>query len=122
MTMLLLSVGIMSLAPLMMAVFQGNRFSQEMTLATALARDRLEEVLNDPLYERINSTQYPNEARGTIRAGDPRYARYERSVAIVDSLNLIGQSVLKSVTVTVSWTSLNGQPRQVTLFGRQSRF
>ncbi|MFO7767853.1 MAG: prepilin-type N-terminal cleavage/methylation domain-containing protein [bacterium] len=122
MTMVLLSVGIMGLAPVMLAVFQGNRWAQDMSLATALAEDRLERILHHPRYDQITEANFPDEAQGTIRAGDPRYRKFARSVTIVDSMNVLGQSLLKSVTVTVTWTGIRGQNHNVTLFGRQSRF
>ena len=49
-TMVLLSVGLLGLGPMMISVMQGNRFSQDMTLATSLAEDRLEEILHQPVY------------------------------------------------------------------------
>jgi prepilin-type N-terminal cleavage/methylation domain-containing protein len=122
MTMVLLSVGLLSLAPVMLAVAQGNRFAQNITLATTLAEDRLEQILNQPVYAGITLATFPSEAQGQIRGGDPQFARFARSVAIVDSLDVLGRSLLKSVTVTVTWTRLTGQTSQVTLHGRVSRF
>lgn len=122
MTMVVLSIGIMSLAPLMMAVVRGNRFAQDMTQATALAEDRMEEILNDPLYANITITNFPSEAQGQIRSGDPAYIKFARSVAIVDTLNALSDSVMKNVTVTVSWYGFIGRSISVTLYGRVARF
>jgi hypothetical protein len=122
MTMVLLSVGLLTLAPLMVSVVQGNRFAQHLTMATSLAEDRLEEITNHNVFADITAAKYPSEAQGEIRNGDSRYARYARAVTIVDSLDVLARSVLKSVTVTVSWTGIGGQARDVTLFGRVARF
>jgi hypothetical protein len=122
MTMVLLSVGLLSLAPVMLAVTQGNRFAQHITLATSLAEDRLEEILNQSTYAQITSANFPSEAQGQIRGGDPKFTRFARSVTVVDSLDVLGRSLLKSVTVMVTWTRLTGQTSQVTLHGRVARF
>lgn len=122
MTMVLLSVGLLGLAPLMVAVFQGNRFAQEMSLATVLAEDRMEEIMNHPVYSEITTARFPSEARGSIRQGDQKYRRFSRSVAIVDSLDILGRSLLKSITVVVTWSGMDGSSRDVTLFSRVSRF
>ena len=122
MTMVVLSVGIMSLAPLMMAVVRGNRFAQDMTQATALAEDRIEETLHNPVYADITIANFPSEAQGQIRSGDPGYIKFARSVSIVDTLNVLGDSVMKNVTVTVSWFGFVGRSISVTLYGRVARF
>ena len=94
MTMVLLSVGIMGLAPVMLAVVQGNRFAQNMSLATALAEDRLEQVLHHPVFAEITEANFPDEAQGTIRAGDPRSARVARAVSVAAS-NMSQSSALR---------------------------
>jgi hypothetical protein len=123
MTMVVLSVGLLSLGPLMLAVVRGNRFARDMTLATALAEDRLEEIVNHPRYSAINdTTTFTDEAQGQIRQGDPRYAKFSRTVTIVDSLDGLGLSAMKNVTVVVSWTGLTQRSLSVTLYGRVTRF
>jgi len=122
MTMVVLSVGLLSLAPLMMAVVRGNRFAQNMTLATTLAEDRMEEILHNPIYDDITEANFPSETQGQIHQGDPKYNKFGRTVAIVDSLNILSQSVMKNVTITVSWWGLNQRTINVTLYGRVARF
>jgi len=122
MTMVLLSVGLLSLAPLMVSVVQGNRFAQNLSTATSLAEDRLEEITKHTVYADIIAANFPSESQGQIRNSDPRYARYGRRVTIVDSLDVLGRSVLKNVTITVYWTGLGGQARDVTMYGRVARF
>lgn len=122
MTMVLLSVGLLSLAPLMLAVFQGNRFAQDLSLATVLAEDRMEEILHHTDFSQITTARFANETQGQIRGGDAKYAKYARAVTIVDSLDALARSVLKSVTVTVTWSGMDGSTRSVALYGRVSRF
>ena len=122
MTMVLLSVGLLSLAPVMLAVFQGNRFAQDLAQGTALAEDRMEEIVQHTVYSEITTARFFDEAQGQIRQGDPQYAKFGRTVAIVDSLDVLANSVLKGVTVTVSWRGLDGVTRTVTLYSRVARF
>ncbi len=122
MTMVLLSVGLMSLGPLMMGVVRGNRFAQDLTLATSLAEDRIEELLHQAAYADITEANFPDEAQGQVHSGDPRYSKYARTAAIVDSLDSLGRSMLKGVTVLVIWIGLGDRPHNVTLYGRVARF
>ncbi len=122
MTMLLLSVGLMSLGPLLIGVIRGNRFAQDLTLATSLAEDRIEEIMHQATYVDITEANFPDEAQGQIHSGDPRYSKYERSAAIVDSIDAFGRSMLKGVTVIVAWIGLGDRPHNVTLYGRVARF
>lgn len=121
-TMVVLSIGLLSLAPLMIAVVRGNRFAQDMTLATTLAEDRMEEILHNPVYANITEANFPSEAQGQIHQGDPKYDKFGRTVTIVDSLNILSQSEMKNLTVTVSWWGLNQRIINVTLYGRVARF
>ena len=121
-TMVVLSVGLLSLAPLMMAVVRGNRFAQNMTLATSLAEDRMEEILHNPVYADITEANFPSETQGQVQHGDPKYSKFTRSVTIVDSLNVLMQSSMKNVTIDVSWWGLSQKTVSVTLYGRVARF
>jgi len=121
-TMLLLSIGLLSLGPLMIGVIRGNRFAQDMTLATALAEDRMEEIVNHNDYDAITTSTFPDEAQGQIRNGDPAYTKFSRTVAIVDSTDALGRSVMKSITVQVSWTGFSRNTLDVILHGRVARF
>ena len=122
MTMVLLSIGIMSLGPLMLSVVRGNRFAQNLTLATSLAEDRMEEILNHNVFSEITSANFPTEAQGQVEQGDQAYARYTRTVAIDDSTDAIGRVVLKAISVTVSWTGFSQNTHSVNLHGRVARF
>jgi hypothetical protein len=122
MTMVLLSFGIMSLGPLMLSVVRGNRFAQNLSLATSLAEDRMEEVMNHPVFSGITAANFPSEPQGQVEQGDATYARYARSVAIADSLDASGRVVLKSISVTVTWSGMNQTSHSVNLHGRVARF
>jgi len=106
----------------MMAVVRGNRFAQNMTLATSLAEDRMEEILHNPVYADITEANFPSESQGQVHYGDPKYSKFTRSVTIVDSLNVLMQSMMKNVTIDVSWWGLSQKTVSVTLYGRVARF
>ncbi len=121
-TMVLLSVGLMGLGPMMISVMQGNRFAQDMTLATSLAEDRIEEILHQPVFSSIMDSGFPDEPQGQIRNGDAKYRKFSRTVSVVDSTDVLGRILMKNVTVVVSWTGLSGRTHDVTLHGKVSRF
>jgi prepilin-type N-terminal cleavage/methylation domain-containing protein len=121
-TMVLLSVGLLGLGPMMISVMQGNRFSQDMTLATSLAEDRLEEILHQPVFSTITTANFPDEAQGQIRSGDSHYVKFSRTVTIADSTDILGRILMKNVTVVVAWTGLSGRTHDVILHGKVARF
>jgi len=95
----LLAVALGGLAAVAATVVRGNAFSQTLTTATTLARDKMEE---------LKSTSYANMLSG----GDTKSA---------DSINytrawIVGAEAgnRRTVTVTVTWTWLN-MSRSVTL-------
>jgi len=122
MTMVLLSIGIMSLGPLMLSVVRGNRFAQNLSLATSLAEDRMEEILNHNVFADITLANFPSEAQGQVKQGDDAYTRYERTVAIADSVDAGGRTVIKTVSVTVTWLGMSRNTHSVNLHGRVARF
>ncbi len=122
MTMMLLSLGIMSLGPLMLSVVRGNRFAQNLSLATSLAEDRMEEILHHNIFSEITTANFPTEAQGQVEQGDQAYTRYARVVAIADSIDAGGRTVLKAVSVTVTWMGLSQTTHDVNLHGRVARF
>ncbi len=122
MTMVLLSIGVMSLGPLMLSVVRGNRFAQDMSLATALAEDRLEQILHYTNYDSITPTRFLSEAQGQVHNGDLAYIKFARAVTIVDSLDILGVSLMKNVTVVISWRGITSNQHEVTMYGRVARF
>ncbi len=122
MTMMLLSLGLMSLGPLMLSVVRGNRFAQDVSLATALAEDRLEQVLHYTQYDSITPVRFLSEAQGQVHNGDPEYIKFARAVTIVESLDVLGMSLMKNVTVVITWRGITSNEHSVTMYGRVARF
>jgi prepilin-type N-terminal cleavage/methylation domain-containing protein len=89
--MLVLAIGLLSLATLAGTVIRGNSFSNKMTTATTRAQERLEEV---------QGVGYAN-ANSLDTAGNPESIdSYSRTTIVQSSSPAIG---MKTVTVTVSW-------------------
>lgn len=82
----------------------------------------MEEITKHNIFSGITLANFPSEARGQVEQGDPAYARYTRTVAIVDSNDAVGRTVLKSISVTVSWIGLSQSTHSVNLHGRVARF
>jgi type II secretory pathway pseudopilin PulG len=112
--MTIFAVGLLALSQSYFGVMRAQVGARNQELATQCARDRLEEIVNSVSYTSITEGNYPDEDYGEIDGGDPKFEQFARTVAIDDSLNAINQSVLKEVTVRVSWQSVTGT-RDVTL-------
>ena len=90
----LLAIGLLGMAGLTVGIMRGNSLSKEVTTATALAQDKMEDI------KRLgyNGATAQSEGYNSI-AG---YTHYRRDTVIdVDTPN-IG---MKTVTVTVYWDS-----------------
>ncbi|MCP4547755.1 MAG: hypothetical protein GY835_14940 [bacterium] len=107
--MTLFAIGIMALSQSYLGIMraQGNARSQE--TATQCAHDRMEEIVNSMKYSNINTTNYPSEDYGEVNGGSDLFDSFSRSVVIADSLNLLGNSVLKEITVEVKWQAAGGE-------------
>jgi len=90
--MLVLAIGLLSLATLAGTVIRGNSFSNKMTTATTLAQERLEDIQRQG-YASASSN---NENYGSI-AG---YSGYKRLTSVAANTPATG---MKTVTVTVFW-------------------
>jgi len=96
--MLILSVGLLGMASLTVGIINGNRFSNDMTTATTLAQDKMEDVrrLGYSGTEATTTTDTENYISITD------YAAYKRvTVTTVDS-PAVG---MKTITVTAYWDS-----------------
>jgi len=93
---LILSVGLLGMASLTVAIIKGNKLSSDLTTATTLAQDKMEDVRRLG-YSGTPATDDTNtEAYGTITG----YATYKRvTVTTVDS-PAVG---MKTITVTAYW-------------------
>jgi type II secretory pathway pseudopilin PulG len=117
----LFAVGILALSQSYFGIMRAQQSARSHELAIHCARDRVEEIVNSVSYTGIASANFPDEDFGNVAGGLPAYAGFSRSVAIVDSINVIGQSVLKEITVQVNW-QIPGGTRNVSLNTVVARF
>jgi type IV pilus assembly protein PilV len=101
----LLSIGILGLSAMTISTIRGLTFSDKQTIATTLARDRLEQIKHAG-YANATSAQYPLENYHTL-AG---YEQFQRLVTITDNTP---RPNTKTIAVTVEWRDSAGNPRQV---------
>jgi len=106
MAMTIFTIGVLALANSYMGITRSLVQARNQELETQCARDRLEEIVNTVKYADITGINYPSEDFGDVNGGDSQYAGFSRSVAIRDSLNAIGTSVLKEITITVNWQAV----------------
>ena len=115
------AVGLLGLSKVLFSVMHSNLNSKSTVIATNLAHQRMEQIAGSLRYSAINTTNFPSEDYNEIGGGAEEYAAFKRTVAIVDSLNAIGKSVIKEITVTVERRD-RGQTRNVQLKSCISRF
>ena len=98
---LILSVGLLGMASLTVAIIHGNKFSNDMTTATTLAQDKMEDVRREG-YGAVGDIGDPDEDENPVTD----YPQFQRvtSIAGVGSPAVAG---LKSITITVSWWNPN---------------
>jgi type IV pilus modification protein PilV len=101
--MVVLAIGLLGLARLNIAVIRGNVSGKQLTVATTLAQDRIEEIQRRG-YTNAN-TAAGTQAYGTI-ADYPAYKRVTTINANTPATNMI------TATVTVFW---NADAHSVTL-------
>lgn len=119
--MTLFSIGVLALAQVQFAATRNATSSKRTSTASALASDRLEEIVFGPSFAAITEANYPEEDYGDVDHGDDRYKNFKRGVTVADSLNIAGTISMKTVTVTVNWQAANGE-RTVQLQSRVARF
>lgn len=93
-TMVILSIGFLGLAAMTISTITSLTFSKEMTTATLLSQDKIEEIKNTD-YADVTSANYPEEGYHTI----PDHPEFRRVVAIATG----ALANTKNVTVTTSW-------------------
>lgn len=119
--MTLFSLGVLALAQVQFAASRNVTSSKRTTTASALASDRLEEIVYGPSFTAMTHANYPDEDYGHVARSDSRYKNFKRSVVVADSLNIANVICMKTVTVTVAWQAANGE-RSVQLQSRVARF
>jgi type IV pilus assembly protein PilV len=87
----ILSVGLLGMATLTGSIVQKNKLSNDLTAATTLAQDKLEDVRADGYANAVSQTK-------TACAGD--FSEYQREVTVNNDTPASG---MKEITVTVYW-------------------
>lgn len=94
----ILSVGLLGMAALTVGIINGNKFSNDLTTATTLAQDKMEDIRRLG-YSRTPATTTTDTEDYSAITG---YAAYKRvTVTTVDS-PAVG---MKAITVTTYWDS-----------------
>jgi len=119
--MTIFAVGVLSLTRVMFQAMHSNTRSKHVVVATNLANQRMEQILSSTRYDNITAAAFPTENYGTIEGGKPDYSPFRRAVAIADSVDALGTSVMKEVTVRVEWRD-NGTARNTQIRSSISRF
>ncbi|UCF05382.1 MAG: prepilin-type N-terminal cleavage/methylation domain-containing protein [bacterium] len=119
--MMIFAIGLLGLSRVTFQVMRANMQSRHTVVATNLAHQRMEQIMSSTRYGSITEANFPDEDYGQVNGGASDYAIYSRSVAIADSLNSLGNSVLKEITVRVEWNE-SGRTRNVELNSSISKF
>jgi len=93
----LLAIGLLGMAGLTVGVMKGNSVSSQLTAATALAQDKMEDIKRMK-YGDVTPANLLPEDYNSISG----YANYKRDTDIDVDTPSVG---MKTVTVTVSWDS-----------------
>lgn len=98
----ILSVGLLGMATLTVGIINGNKLSNDVTKATTLAKDKMEDVIRSGYSNSPNDETPITNAYGTML---PDYGEYERiTVADVYTAGIAWPpDGIKVVTVTVNW-------------------
>ena len=98
----ILSVGLLGMASLTVGIINGNRFSNDLTTATTLAQDKMED---------IRRAGYANAVSET-KATHPSNSDYKREVTATDDSPATG---MKTVSVKVYWGGASKEDHNVEL-------
>jgi type IV pilus assembly protein PilV len=104
-SMVILAIGILGLAPLMVLSIYSNTYSQDLTQATAVAQDRIEQLKNQGNFLVMPYTETTPNVNGSP---------YNRSI-VVDNTSTDGTvpAGVYRIKVTISWTDDKGMARSV---------
>ena len=102
--MIIVAFGVLGLAPMIVISIFGNSYSNQVTLADAIAQDRLEEIKTWPEVIPIPYCQAVNDIHGT----------FSRETLISDSnADASIPNGVYRIQITVSWTDHKQLPRSV---------
>ena len=90
---LILAVGLLGMASLTVAIIKGNKLSIDLTAATTLAQDKMEDL------RRQGYSDVTTESKGPCASP---YSQYERKVEVSTDDPAAG---MKTITVTAYWQS-----------------
>ncbi|MDZ7696965.1 MAG: prepilin-type N-terminal cleavage/methylation domain-containing protein [Deltaproteobacteria bacterium] len=93
----ILSIGLLGMASLTVGIIKGNSFSNELTTATTLAQDKMEDI------RRIGSSDYSNVVPEAKAICPTPYDHFKREVLVADDSPATG---MKTVVVKVYWGEL----------------
>jgi type IV pilus assembly protein PilV len=99
----ILSIGLLGMASLTVGIINGNKFSKEVTTATTLAQDQIED---------IRRTSYASVASQTKAVLSTPYNEYKREVTVTDGSPASG---MKTVTIKVYWGGASKEDHNVEL-------
>ncbi|EQB63683.1 MAG: hypothetical protein RBG1_1C00001G1262 [candidate division Zixibacteria bacterium RBG-1] len=104
-SMVILAIGVLGLAPMMVTAMYGNAFSKDVTSAAFLAQDSMERLKNQSVITPIPYTENDN---GLFNV-------YNRSIRVDDSGSdgTVPPNVFR-ILVTMSWTDKKGVSRSET--------
>lgn len=106
-SLVILSIGLLGLASLTAMIIRTNSFSDEFTTATALAQDKLEELVNTSFGSVVTGSD-PSLIDENGDAGNTG-SKYNRSWTITDNITT------KNIQVTVTWSDINANSGQRTI-------
>jgi type IV pilus assembly protein PilV len=101
-TMLISTIGLLGLAGMQVMAIKGNSFGQQMTVASTLAQNQLEEM-------RQNAGALAN---GEDTVTDQNGTTYTRTWTVTPNTP---QTNMNTVSIDVVWTDLTEAPRTVTI-------
>ncbi len=98
-TVCILAIGILAVASMQMAAIQGNDLAGDLSVATCVATDQMEKLIQEPYDDIATSGSPVTRGMYTINWSVDEDAVYDNT---------------KTVTLVVSWT-LRGIPKSVTI-------
>ena len=111
-SMLILAFGVLGLAPMLVVSMFGNSYSNQVTVADAIALDRLEEIKTWPVVSSIPYTETVNNVENI----------FTRLTQIDDSSSdgSVPAGVYR-IEVTVTWTDQEAVPRSASYFSYKAK-
>jgi type IV pilus assembly protein PilV len=104
---IILAFGVLCLAPMIVISIYGNSYSNQVTVANAIAQDRLEEIKTWSTVIPVPYSQTVNNIRGI----------FTRQTLIEDrNIDVSIPAGVYRIQINVSWTDQKQLPRSVTYF------